>query len=358
MRVSRKGILSAAAVLGLTAAGFIVLRQNRAQEVSVRDFFAMDTFFSLKAYGPGGEEALEQAQEKVGELEQVFSVMVEGSDVWRVNHAARQSAEHAAEGTAVTVGPDVLSVVGTALQLGAETGGALDITIYPVLREWGFTGDVFRVPEAERLKRLLERVDYRQVEIDREKSAVCVPEGVQIDLGSLAKGYTGDCLTELLRQEGVVSAILDLGGNVQTLGRKPDGSLWQVAVRNPFDAGGVLGVLEIEDKAVVTSGSYERYFTGEDGRDYWHILDPADGYPADNGLVSVTVAGESGILCDGLSTALFVMGRDKAISYWREKQDFDMILVTDEGKLYITEGLAAYFQSGDGWSEEIITASE
>lgn len=348
MKISRKGFLSALLLLTAAAALWGIRRQAEAQTAYTRNIFAMDTFFALKAYGPKAEAALADAEGKIRELEGLFSVTAEGSDIWRVNHAG------------ITVSPDTLSVVETALKLGADTAGMLDITVYPVLREWGFTTDSFQIPDAGRIEELLEKVDYRQVETgcDGENAVIRVPEGIELDLGALAKGYTGDCLMELLREAGVACAILDLGGNVQTLGRKPDGSLWQVAVKNPFDTGAELGVLRIADKAVVTSGNYERCFIGEDGKSYGHILNPADGYPADSGLASVTVVGESGVLCDGLSTALFVMGREKAEAFWRNRRDFEMLLVTEEGDLYITEGLAECFQGGEGWIAEIITAAD
>lgn len=138
---------------------------------------------------------------------------------------------------------------------------------------------------------------------------------------------------------------------MQVIGTKPDGSRWRLGLRNPFDTEGYLGVLEIADAAVVTSGSYERYFIGEDGKRYGHIIDPSTGYPVENGLASVTVVAKEGKLGDALSTSLFIMGREKAETYWREHGDFDMILITDEGELYITEGIADSFSLGSGYGD-------
>ncbi len=362
MKITSKGLLSALVLLVAAAAVWGIRRQAEAQTAYTKNIFAMDTLFVLKAYGPEAQEALADAEERVWELQGLFSVTAEDSDIWKINHAENAAGDNI-DGRNVNetaVSPDTLSVVETALKLGEETDGALDITVYPVLREWGFTADAFQVPKAERIEQLLEKVDYRRVEIDGsgESAVIRVPEGMELDLGALAKGYAGDCLIGMLREAGVASAILDLGGNVQTLGRKPDGSLWQVAVKDPFDPGAELGVLQVADRAVITSGNYERCFTAEDGRSYGHILDPADGCPVDNGLMSVTVVGESGVLCDGLSTALFVMGKEQALNFWQNRRDFDMILVTDERELYITEGLAECFQGGEGWSVEIITAAE
>lgn len=165
---------------------------------------------------------------------------------------------------------------------------------------------------------------------------------MEIDLGAVTKGYTGDRICELLREAGVASAILDLGGNIQTIGSKPDGSSWRVAIQDP-ERDGILGVLAVEDRAVVTSGGYERYFVDDGGNLWWHIMDPATGYPAQNGLISVTVTGREGLRCDALSTALFILGPDRAVEFWRDHRDFEMALVTDSGQLLLTPELAERF---------------
>ena len=350
MKSVGKRILAVVAVLGVTAVviGLLQGQQTSQQNetVSTKYLFAMDTYFIMSAYGPAGEAALKQCENMVLELEGILSVTRSDSDVSKIN-----------ESTCETVNEDTFLLVQEALRLCEVTGGALDITLYPVLRAWGFTTDAYRVPKAQELEILLEKVDYKNV--IAEGQSIQVPEGTELDLGAVAKGYTGDCLVEILRENGVTSAMLDLGGNVQTLGSKPDGTPWKVAVRDPFISAGEtshtreIGVLEVVDKCVITSGSYERYFE-ENGEKYWHILDPADGHPADSGLVSVTVVGDSGVRCDGLSTALFVMGKEKAVEFWRKYSDFEMLLVTEDGALYITEGLQESFVCSEGWNAEII----
>ncbi len=319
---------------------------------ATRNLFAMDTFFILEAYGEHGDAALQEGEKRIAQLEEKLSVTREGSDVWKINHG---------DGEKVSVSEDTFSLISFALEMGEQTGGALEITLYPVLREWGFTLDrdegEFRVPSRERLHALLELVDFHQVVLDPEERTVSVPAGVQIDLGAVAKGYTGDCLIKLLREEGVSSALLNLGGNVHALGTKPDGSPWRVGVTDPFDVEKKLGVVEVADKAVVTSGSYERYFEDEEGNRYGHILDAEDGCPADSGLVSVTVVGDSGALCDALSTALYVMGRDEAVRYWQGQDNFEMVLVTGTGELYLTEGLADCFEAAEGFAPQVISKS-
>ncbi len=341
MKKLYKKIAAVAAVLIVALAVVWLARGQQAAKVEytahTRDLFAMDTYFALKAYGPAGEKALDLCEEKVRELEGVFSVTRDDSDVSLINAGEKH-----------LVGEDTFRLIQEALALGRETNGALDITMYPVVRAWGFTTDSCRVPEEQELCELLEQVDYEKVATDVAGYTVLVPKGAELDLGAVAKGYTGDCLLDILRGQGVTSAMVDLGGNVQVLGSKPDGSAWKVAVRDPFDKEKELGVLEVTDKAVITSGSYERFFE-ENGKRYWHILDPEHGYPADNGLVSVTVVGDKGVRCDGLSTALFVMGKEEAIAFWKQSGDFEMILVTKEGELLVTEGLEAHFKCNEAW---------
>ena len=240
---------------------------------------------------------------------------------------------------------DTAALLDRALQLCRRTDGALDVTIYPVVRAWGFTTGGSRVPDRAELDGLLERVDYARVSLSG--STLTLPEGMELDLGAVAKGYTGDVLMALLEEAGVTSAIVELGGNVQALGSKPDGSPWRVAVQAP--EGGYAAALEIVDKAVVTSGGYQRFFE-QDGEIYWHIIDPAAGRPARSGLASVTIVAEEGTLCDGLSTALFVMGADRAAEFWRETGDFDFVLLDEEGGVTITEGLEDSFSLCGEWA--------
>lgn len=295
-----------------------------AEPAAERTFFAMDTVMTLRLYEGGGEDLLDRAEERVKELESLLSVTDETSEIYALNHS----------GTA-QLSPDTAQLLAGALSACGRTGGALDISIYPVLRSWGFTTGEYTVPSEDDISALLPLVDYTQVDLDGSTAAL--PSGMEIDLGSVAKGYTGDQLAALLKESGVPSALLDLGGNIQAVGAKPDGSLWRVGVRDPEGEGNI-GVVSVTDQAVITSGGYERYFE-QDGMRYWHILDPKTGKPARSGLASVTVVGDSGVLCDGLSTALFVMGLDGALDHWRQHQDFEAIFVSEDGSVTITAGL-------------------
>lgn len=297
---------------------------------------AMDTLMKLTLYGENARAAAEPAKARIRELEGLLSVTDEGSEIYAANRSG---------GGPVRLSEDTARVLERALELCRRTEGALDVTVYPVVRAWGFTTGDYRVPDRAELAELLERVDYTRVSLAGD--SLTLPEGMELDLGAVAKGYTGDVLMDLLEEAGVTSAIVELGGNVQALGAKPDGSPWRVAVQAP--EGGYAAALEIVDKAVVTSGGYQRYFE-QDGETYWHIIDPASGCPARSGLASVTVVAEEGVLCDGLSTALFVMGADRAADFWRETGDFDFVLLEEEGGVTITEGLEDCFSLCGSWT--------
>ena len=304
--------------------------------------FAMDTFMQLTVYGDGegvtGQQAMQSAQSRVYELEAALSVTRENSDVHKINGSCGQP---------VTVGEDTAALLGRALELCGETGGALDITAYPAVRAWGFTTGAHRVPAGDELLELSEKIDYTRVKL--EKTAVTVPNEMQIDLGAVAKGYTGDVLAAHLREMGIQSACLSLGGNIHTIGTNPKGEAWRVGIQHPT-TGGALAVVEVTDKAVVTSGNYQRYFE-ENGETYWHILDPDTASPARTGLVSVTVIGTEGTRCDALSTALFVMGLDEGSEFWRAHGDFEAVFVTDEEEIYITGGLKDSFSLLEPYQE-------
>ena len=321
--------------LAAAAACLLLLAACAGPESWEREILAMDTVMKLTIYGENAPQAGEAAVDRIRELEGLLSVTGEDSEIYAANHTG-----------SAQLSPDAAALLARALALCRETGGALDVTIYPVVRAWGFTTGAYRVPDDGELTALLERVDYRQAALEGDR--LTLPEGVELDLGAVAKGYTGDQLMALLAREGIASAIVELGGNVQALGSKPDGSPWRVAVHAP-DGSGYAGVLEIRDQAVVTSGGYERYFE-EDGETYWHIIDPATGYPAKSGLASVTVVSESGVEADALSTSLFVMGRERAAEYWRAHGGFQCILISEDGSVAVTEGLEDSFSLYGSWS--------
>ena len=314
-----------------------------AQEPESATFFAMDTAMDFTVYGDAA--LLDEAETLIGSLEEQVSVTDEHSDIYAIDHTGSGS-----------LSGNAAELMEQALELCRRTGGALDISVYPIVRAWGFTTGSYQIPDEETIQSLLPLVDYTQIQYDAATGVVTLPEGMEIDLGSVAKGYAGQLAAQMLRNSGVESALLNLGGNVQTVGTKPDGSPWQIGIKDPQGEDAMM-VLSVEDQAVVTSGGYERYFE-QDGQTYWHIMDPSTGHPADSGLISVTIVGDEGVVCDGLSTALFVMGLEKAADLWAQSGDFEAVFVTASGEVYITEGLRDRFALTEQYADTPVSVIE
>ena len=308
-------------------------------------FFAMDTMMDFTIYGESG--LIDQSESLIASLESLVSVTDTGSELYAINQT----------GSGTLTGK-ASSLMEQALEICRRTDGALDLSIYPIVRAWGFTTGSYQVPDEAEIQALLPLVDYRKIQYDAATGTVTVtlPEGMEIDLGSVAKGYAGQLVAQMLREHGVQSALLNLGGNVQTVGAKPDGSPWQIGIKDPQGEDAMM-VLSVEDQAVVTSGGYERYFE-QDGQTYWHIMDPSTGHPADSGLISVTIVGDEGVVCDGLSTALFVMGLEKAADLWAQSGDFEAVFVTASGEVYITEGLRDRFALTEQYADTPVSVIE
>ena len=289
--------------------------------------FAMDTYMQLDVYGT--RECLEKLKTEINRLDGLLSPIDENSDIYRVN-----------QGGTAQVSSDAVRLVKRSLELCEQTNGNLDITVYPIVEKWGFISQNYTVPSKDELNALLKNTGYGRVKADDIK--ITVPVGFKLDLGAVAKGYAADRSKEILNDAGVDSALLNLGGTVLAHGKKPDGENWKVGVTDPKNTDGYMGVIECADTTVVTSGNYERYFE-KNGKRYCHIIDPKTGYPADNGITSVTVISDDGTKNDALSTALFVMGVDKAKEYIKTDGSFDCIILTEDNKAYITEGLRDSF---------------
>ena len=306
-------------------------------------FFAMDTMMDFTIYGESG--LIDQSESLITSLESLVSVTDADSELYAINQT----------GSGTLTGK-ASSLMEQALEICRRTDGALDLSIYPIVRAWGFTTGSYQVPDEAEIQALLPLVDYRKIQYDAATGTVTLPEGMEIDLGSVAKGYAGQLAAQMLREHGVQSALLNLGGNVQTVGTKPDGSPWQIGIKDPQGEDAMM-VLSVEDQAVVTSGGYERYFE-QDGQTYWHIMDPSTGHPADSGLISVTIVGDEGVVCDGLSTALFVMGLEKAADLWAQSGDFEAVFVTASGEVYITEGLRDRFALTEQYADTPVSVIE
>lgn len=313
----------------LSAAIFavILLMTSCAPKFSSAEIFAMDTVMKLTAYGANADAALEKAEESINSLDKTLSVHDEDGELFKLNREGEAS-----------LSEDAYEVVKSSLKYCEETDGCFNPALFPVMDLWGFTDKNYRVPTEGELKKALSLAKPESISLnDANRRGRLNLKGMALDMGGIAKGYASLKAIEVLRESCVENAIVNLGGNVHTLGTKPDGSLWKVAVENP-DGDGYLAVVEVADKAVITSGDYERNFT-KNGKIYHHIIDPSTGKPAESGLRSVTVVSNDSVRADALSTALFVMGVDKATDYWRNNSGFELVLYTADKKMLVTEGL-------------------
>lgn len=310
-------LLACLTVLALVACG-----AKKPQEISL---FAMDTYMTLSAYGDNAGEALTAASQEINRLEATLSRTIDTSDISRLN-----------AGAAVSVQQETRELLLRALALADETGGTFDMTVAPLVTLWGITSDAPHVPTQEEIDALLPLVGSDHVHMDTE---VTLDEGCAVDLGGIAKGYASGQVAHILRAYDVTSAVVSLGGNVYVCGSRPDGAPWNVGIQDPSGTG-YAATVALTDCFAVTSGGYQRYFVAEDGTVYQHILDPRTGCPADSDLLSVTVISDDGTAADAYSTALYVMGEQEAVSFWRTHGGFDLILITADGRLLYTPGLS------------------
>lgn len=287
-------------------------------------FFALDTAITIKC----SEESAKEIESLVLKYEDILSVTDENSEMYQIN-----------SGASTRVSDEFISLFNEAEKISEKTDGAFNFAIYPIVYEWGFTTKNYKIPEKEKLDTLLSKIDFTKFKING--NIINVENGAMLDFGGIAKGYICDEAVKLLKSKGENNALISLGGNVYALGSK-DGKDWQVAIKDPFSEG-YAGILNVQNKAVVTSGDYERYFE-KNGKRYHHIIDPSTGYPAENSLKSVTIVSDSATLADGYSTALFVIGFEKAMEFYRQEQNFEAIFIFDDGEIYATEGLSDSFK--------------
>lgn len=307
------------------------------------EMYSMDTIMSWKVWDASDSSIHEDLKSIILEAEQMLSVTNQNSEASNMN---RES------GTPFEASDALAGIIKRSLTFAEETDGALNVALYPILRAWGFTTENYSVPGQEYLQELLPYTDWTRIQV--EGNLVTMQDGMALDFGAVGKGYVTDVCVDLLKEKGITSARLDLGGNIYTLGTKKDGTLWNIGVKMPFETNNELaGILKIQDTAVVTSGNYQRYFE-QDGKLYHHIFDSKTGYPADNGLYSVTILSQDAFEADALSTAYFVMGQEAAEEDWRQRGGIEVIWITSDYKIYYTEGLKDCFTVTEGLDSEMV----
>ena len=312
-----------------------ITKKSDSDESKTIELFAMDTYMTLTAYGKNADKALNEASDAIKKLDELLSTEDENSEIYKLNESGSAKLSEFSS-----------DLMRKSIEINQETNGAFNPAVYPLMRLWGFTTQQYKIPNDGEIQELLPKTDFSKIGFNENTRSVKFKlSGMGIDFGGIAKGYTSAKIMDIFRNNDLTGGLVSLGGNVQVMGSKPDGNIWRVAIQNPDENADYLGVLEINDKAVITSGGYERYFE-QNGKRYHHILDPKTGSPAESDLQSVTIVSDDGALADGYSTSLFIMGLDKAIEFWKENPDkFDMILYTNDEKLYVSSGISNEFSS-------------
>lgn len=323
-------------ILMLTIMGtcFVACTPNTKHIERTLDFFSMNTIINMIAYGDNAEEALIAARSRTLELENKWSVRLDTSDVYTINHA---------NGTTVAVSEDTVKLINFSLEMARKTEGAFEPSIYPIVSLWGFTTHEFYVPTEEEITATLDLIGYEKVQTN--DNLITLEQGMSLDFGAVGKGYALDEVIEILKMSGITSALINFGGNIGMIGDKPNGDKWQIGVVNP-QGGDYLGVLSLSNCAIATSGNYQNYFE-VNGERYGHIMNPLTGRPQSSDIISVTVVAADGKLCDALATAIYVMGVDAAIELWRIEGNFELLLIMNDGRAFVTEDLIQNFSAAE-----------
>ncbi|MFH1311920.1 MAG: FAD:protein FMN transferase [Candidatus Eisenbacteria bacterium] len=297
---------------------------GKPESVQKQTRFLMNTCVTIQVPGDArAVKTIEEAFDRMDEVDRKFNVRSSESPIYHFNH----------ENVPIT-DPEVLALVETSLELSKESGGAFDITVYPLVDLWGFFRDAPAVPASADIAACVKKVGWQQLRIE-SGSLTKMNSDVEIDLGAIAKGYAVGEAVKVLKGAGVTSALIDAGGDIYAIGELR-GRPWKVGIRNPRGEG-VIGVLDVSDLTIVTSGDYERFFE-KDGVRYHHILDPASGFPSD-GLISVTVICDDAVRGDGLSTALFVLGAERGMELVEHMDGVEAIMVMKDEEILISQGL-------------------
>ena len=303
----------------------------------------------ITAYGKNAEAGIRDAQAAMKSVDTMVNSFSENSRVYAVNHSGGQP---------VVVTAQVASMIDMARTVSNQTDGALDLTVYPLMDIWGFLSGNYTVPDEDTIAEALTHIGMDRINLSADQESgdymLQLPEDTQITLDGVARGAATNAAVSAMRARGVTSGVISMGGNVQTLGLKPDGSKWNIAVMDPNDRNAYIGYLTVGETAVVTASPSELNFT-QRGALYHHIMNPATGMPASTALRSVTIVCADGQMADCLSTALFVCGERRAIQYWRDYGGFEMLLITQDGRIVCTQGLYGLFtQSGGDYAVKYV----
>ncbi len=293
----------------------------------------LGTVVTIIIYDENAEDLMNGSMAEIGRLENLLSANIESSEISRINESAGIKG--------VDVSAETIEVIEKGLEYYDTSSGLFDISIGPLVDLWGIGTSEARVPSTDELDAAIDKIGIDNIRIEGN-NVMLLETGMKIDVGGIAKGYIADKTAEYLKENGCDAAVINLGGNVLTVGAKPDGTKWRIGIQNPFEPTGTyLRVIEVDEMSVVTSGSYERFFV-EDGITYHHILDPGTGYPADSDIAGVSIISSKSIDGDGLSTTVFAMGFEKGINMIELISGVECIIILKDGNIQYSSGIADF----------------
>ncbi|MBN1219507.1 MAG: FAD:protein FMN transferase [Anaerolineae bacterium] len=302
---------------------------------------AMGTVMTHKAFGRHAEECLNAVCAEVVHLEKILSRFLPESDISRINRSAGIQCEN--------VSLDTYEVLSQAVEFSRKGQGCFKVTIGPLVTLWNGYKETATPPDESSIRQVLPLVNDRDLVLDLWPRTAGLKKGGQsIDLGGIGKGFAGDRIREVFKKFGLSSAYSNLGGNVVALGAKPDGRPWQIGIQHPRQENSSIGSVSVVNQTVVTSGDYQRYFTDNQGKRRHHILNPTTGYPAESGLISVSIVSDKSLAADALSTILFVAGMEKGLGFLRSFPQTEAVLVDSDLQVYVTPGLRYRFEADKG----------
>ena len=315
-------VLTASALL-LTGCSGAKSSTQTDQDLTYTDML-FDTVIKIQILDPADESILDGLKKLCEKYDTMFSATNTDSELYKLNHA---------NGQPFTVSSETPNLIQEGIHYSELSGGAFDLTIEPVSALWDFKADKPTVPSSDAIAQAVSHVDYTKVDIQDNTVTLEDPEA-GIDLGAIAKGYIADQVKTYLKKQGIKHAIINLGGNVDVIGTKPDGSKYNIGIQKPFDESGeAITSVQLKDQTVVTSGIYERYFK-KNGKLYHHILDPRTGYPCENNLYSVSIITDSSTKADALSTTCFLLGYEKGMELIQSMDGVEAIFITDDEKVH------------------------
>lgn len=302
-----------------------------------KQFYCLGTLINLFAYGYKAKTAVDKAAESLYLIDDKMSVFKDYSELSRINNSSGKNFEK--------VSADTFYVIESAIHYSKLSGGFFDPTIRPLVSLWNIGKDNFKIPSETAIKESLELINYEDIILNHNNLSIMLKKTKEsLDVGGIAKGFAADKIKDIFNEYKINSALIDLGGNIYASGKKNNGDNWNIGIQDPLGKRGeYVGIVNLFNKSIVTSGGYERYSIKND-KLFHHILDPKTGYPSDSDVISITIVSDNSIDGDGLSTGIYIMGLEKGFKLIESLHGIDGIFITKDKNIHLTSGIIDNFK--------------